>query len=68
MRIRLVTAIVLTGAAGVFALARPSALLAEKVGPGFASIGPLAFGPGNVSSRPAARCGAPLAVDVVALR
>jgi hypothetical protein len=64
VRIRLVTAIVLTGAVGVFALARPSALVAEKVGPGFASIGPLAFGPGNVLFAGDTQAAAIVALDV----
>ena len=50
MRVRFVVALVLAGLAGVVTLAdRPSAApAAPAVGPTFESIGPLAFGPGNV--------------------
>lgn len=50
MRVRVIAALVSAGAIGVVLLAaRPTAApVAASVGPSFATIGPLAFGPGNV--------------------
>ena len=49
MRVRVIAPLVTAGAIGVVLLAaRPTAAPASSVGPSFKTIGPLAFGPGNV--------------------
>jgi len=66
MRVRYIAALALAGMVGVVTLAdRPSAApAAPAVGPSFESIGPLAFGPGNVLFAADTQAAAIVALDL----